>query len=205
MLLILDNGVSKDDKVSYTTHIIRYLKKSNISFIVVNKIKNIDSFKHKIKGIIMTGSSLKLSKNIHFDKYSFNVYYISKFDVPVYGLCFGCQLLNLIYGGKLKDNKKYICEDITFHRYDSNHLLFKNITTDNYWYCFSDIVIPNPKLDINVFASIKINNKVLPCGFEFEKNKIFGSMFHPEYYDDTPIIISNFYNLCKKYKGSYIG
>jgi anthranilate/para-aminobenzoate synthase component II len=171
----------------------------------LNKIKNIDKIKNKVKGIIMTGSSLKLTKNISFDNYSFNFYYISKFDVPVYGLCFGCQLLNLMYGGTLKDNKKYICRDVTFHKYDSTHILLKNITTDDYWYCFSDIVIPNKKIPVTVFATISVNNKILGCGFEFEKNKVFGSLFHPEYYSNTPIIISNFYDLCKKYKGGYIG
>jgi len=203
MLLILDNGITKDDKLSYTKHIITAMKKYKIDYIVVNKIQNIDEFKNKIKGIIITGSSLKLSKlskKGNFEKYSFNIYYLSRFNVPLYGMCFGCQLLNIIYGGELKDNKKYICKDIDFYKYDTKCKLLKNIDTINFRYCFSDIVIPNNKIDINIFSYIVINNKKIGCGFEYEKNKVYGTLFHPEYYDDTQIIFKNFYELCTKYK-----
>ena len=206
MLLILDNGISKDDKLSYTKNLIASLNNLKIDYIIVNKIQDIDHVKNKIKGIIITGSSMKLSKlskKGSFEKYSFNIYYMNKFDVPVYGLCFGCQLLNIIYGGKLKDNIKYVCKDIDFQDYDNKCPLLKNIKIINFGYCFSDIVIPNKNLNIHVFASIIINNnKKIGCGFEFEKNKIYGSLFHQELYNHTQVLFKNFYDICKKYQKS---
>ena len=202
MILILDNGITKDDKLSYTKHVIESMKRYKIDYKLVNKIQNIDDIKDKIKGIIITGSSMKLSKlskKGSFDKYSFNIYYISRFNVPIYGMCFGCQLLNIIYGGKLKDNKKYICKDIDFYEYDVKCPLLKNLTTTKFCYCFSDIVIPSEKIDVNVFASIIIDNKKFDCGFEYEKNKVYGSLFHPEYHKDTQFIFKNFYEICKKW------
>jgi GMP synthase-like glutamine amidotransferase len=201
MILILDNGITKDDDLSYTKHVIKAMKNCKIDYKVVNKIQNIDDEK-KIKGIIITGSSMKLSKLSKkggFDKYSFNIYYITRYNVPVYGICFGCQLLNLIYGGELKDNKNYICKDIDFYEYEPICPLFKNISTTNLHYCFSDIVIPNKKIDVKVFASIIVNNKKLGCGFEYEKGKVYGSLFHPEYHKDTQVIFKNFYDICKKW------
>ena len=202
MLLILDNSVKKDDPLSFTTKIIKTLKKYKIPYKAVNKIQNIDDIENKIKGIIITGSSLKLSKKEIFEKFSFIIYYLIKLNVPVYGICFGCQFLNVIYGGTLKNNIKFICKDIDFNNYDPACPLLKNITTTNFRYCFSDIVIPNKKTDVQVFASIIYNNKKLDCGFEFEKNRVYGSMFHPEYYDNTTIIFKNFYEICKSYAKS---
>ena len=202
MLLILDNSISTNDELSYIKLIIKLLKKYKIEYKKVNKIQNIDSIINKIKGIIITGSSLKLSKisqKGNFNLYSFNLYYINKLNVPVYGICFGCQLLNIIYGGKLKDNKKYLCNDHEFNKYNKNHKLLKGIETTKFKYCFSDIVIPNKKLPVHVFSSIIIDGKIIETGFEFEKNKVFGSLFHSECYENTDFIYVNFYELCKKY------
>jgi len=202
MLLILDNSTKKDDSLSFTKKIIKTIKNYKIPNKVVNKIQNIDDIEKKIKGIIITGSSLKLSKKEHFEKFSFIIYYLNKLHVPVYGICFGCQFLNVIYGGTLKDNKKFICEDIDFSDYDAKCPLLKNTTTTTptkFHYCFSDIVIPNKKTDVRVIASILYNNKKIDCGFEFEKNRVYGSMFHPEYYENTQIVLKNFYEICKKW------
>jgi anthranilate/para-aminobenzoate synthase component II len=130
----------------------------------------------------------------------FNIYYLNKLNVPVYGICFGCQLLNIIYGGELKDNKKYLCHDYEFYKYNKNAKLLKGIETNKFRYCFSDIVIPNRNLPIQIFSSIIVDGKIIETGFEFEKNKVFGSLFHSEYHENTDLVYVNFYELCKKYK-----
>jgi len=203
MILVLDNSVTKDDNLSYADHMIEVLDKYKIKYIRVNKIQSLGNMEDKIKGIILTGSSMKLSKltkNGGLHGYLFNIYYLTKFDVPVYGLCFGCQLLNVIYDGRLHDHKKYICDDIPFFKCDKKNPLLKNVETNTFAYCFSDIPIPSQKLDVDVFANFKIDGKIISCGFEFEKNKVFGTMFHPELHDNTDVVYFNFYNICKKYK-----
>jgi anthranilate/para-aminobenzoate synthase component II len=202
MLLILDNKVSKTDRLSYSSNVIRVLKKYNIPYIRVDKVKDIDL--NKIKGIIITGSGLKLSKiskkGDYFD-YGFNLYYLTRLNVPVYGLCFGCQLLNILYGGTLVDNKKYICGDYELYKFKNQNNLFDNINTNKFNFCFSDIVIPKKNFGVKVFASIKYNNKLFDCGFVFEKDRVFGTLFHPEFYNETDRIYLNFYELCQKYVG----
>lgn len=195
MLLILDNRTRKDDKFSYTNCIIEALKKYNIQYKIISKIQNIDNIIRKIKGIIIGGSPTKLTKDPR--GYLFNLHYISKLKVPIYGICFGCQLLNLIYGGTLVDNGKLICKDYEFYKYNKKSALFNNLKNTNFRYCFSDIVVPAK--NVKKLASTKIEGKILDTAFEFEKGRVFGTLFHPEYYDDTDILILNFYNLCKFY------
>jgi len=202
MLLILDNRVTPNDNLAFTKEIIKTLKLHNIPHLIVNSVQEID--KAKIKGIIITGSSLKLSqleKTGEFTDYGFNLYYLSTLNVPVFGICYGCQLLNILYGGKLIDNKKFICDDMPFHEFKNINHFFDNINVKEFRYCFSDIVVPSKKLDIDVFASIKLKNKILDCGFIFEKGRVFGSLFHPEFYPETTgTFYKNFYDFCKKYK-----
>ena len=44
------------------------------------------------------------------------------------------------------------------------------MNTTTLCYCFSDIVIPNNKLNIKKFSSIKYNNKIIDVAFDYEKN-----------------------------------
>jgi len=203
MLLILDNRATTNDNLAFTKEIMNSLELYNIPYIVVNSVQEID--KSKIKGIIITGSSLKvvqMQKTGEFTDYGFNLYYLSILKVPVFGICFGCQLLNILYGGKIIDNKKFICDDIDFHEFKNINHFFDKINTRTFRYCFSEILVPSKNLDIGVFASIKVNNKKVDCGFIFEKGRIFGSLFHPEFYPETTgLFYKNFYDFCKKYKG----
>jgi anthranilate/para-aminobenzoate synthase component II len=200
MLLVLDNKVSNTDNLAFTNYIISTLKKYNIPYIRVDKIRDIDL--SKIKGIIISGSGFKLSKIAKkgdFFDYGFNLYYLSKLNVPVYGVCFGCQLLNILYGGTLIDNKKFICGDFELYKFKNQNKLFDNINTNKFHFCFSDIIIHNKKLGVESFASLKYNNEILNCAFVFEKNRVFGSLFHSEFYNETDRVYFNFYELCKKY------
>jgi len=202
MLLILDNRVTANDNLAFTKELVETLKLYNIPHLVVNSVQEID--KNKIKGIVITGSSLKLSqleKTGEFQDYGFNFYYLSILQVPVFGICFGCQLLNILYGGKLIDNKKFICDDIPFHEFKNINSFFNHINIKTFHYCFSDIVVPSKKLDIDIFASIKFKTRIIDCGFIFEKGRVFGSLFHPEFYPETTgKFYKNFYDFCKKYK-----
>mgnify|MGYP003704489919 CR=1 FL=1 len=59
MLLVLNNKVDKADRLAYTQKIYNALNKLHIPFISTNKIEDIDL--SNIKGIIISGSSIKLS------------------------------------------------------------------------------------------------------------------------------------------------
>lgn len=193
MLLIIDNSNGKDTRLSNIGNFIIALDKLNIPFTIVKDIdETID--KTKIKGIVLTGSLLKLTKKVEFDKYIHNLYYLFEYDVPVLGICFGCQILHMLYGGKLKDTGKYFCKSNKVEL--STHELFKDIQyKKNLHFCFSDLLLPSTSKNIKEIAWFTFKNKRSPCAFEYKTNKIYGSLFHPESLESSYKILSNFYKL----------
>lgn len=211
MILLLDNKLKdkklveeklEEDPLAFSKEIKEALIEYNIPFICVDKVENIDL--SKITGIILSGSNLNLTKNckINFEDFAFNLYYLSKLKVPVWGICFGCQLLDILYGGTLKHSNKFICGDFPFFKYNKSHFLFKDLDTNKFRYCFSDVIYPSKNIGVKVFATIKRNNKIYNVGFEYEKNRVFGSLFHSELKDETKKLFLNYFNYCNNYKNS---
>jgi GMP synthase-like glutamine amidotransferase len=176
MILLLDNSVGKDP-LSFIKSMICVFKKYKIAYVCVNKVEPIKS---KITGIIISGSSREFSKE---GTPYFNLHYLNKYNVPVYGICFGCQLLASIYGGIIT-HKPYLCND---------YLTLPTMV--QYHYCFSDhIDLPQCAVE-----HIVVKGKKIHTGFVFKKD-VYGTIYHPEYYKDTDSVLLDFYKLCKKYK-----
>ena len=60
-----------------------------------------------IKGIILSGSLFKLTDD-DIDVNNFKQLF--KYNVPILGICFACQVLHTLYGGKLFDQGEYFCK-----------------------------------------------------------------------------------------------
>jgi GMP synthase-like glutamine amidotransferase len=192
MLLVVNNSKS-NNKISYINKLRKALSSLNIPFHEVKSFDDdIEKIKHKIKGIILSGSPIKLSIENKFEDYAININSLLKInDVPVLGICFGAQLLHVLNGGILVDQKKYFCEATDVEL--SKHKLFSNITDSQMQFCFSDVPIKNTK--IKEIAWFHFNGKRIPCAFEFKKN-IFSCLFHPEALQSSHQIIKNFAKLC---------
>jgi anthranilate/para-aminobenzoate synthase component II len=124
-ILIVDNSYNQSVKMFFPK-LIRYLDDTKVSYVIVKgdkcglqelkkilKAKSID-----VGGIILTGSPLMLSVASK-DDYITNIYCLKNLsNVPILGICFGCQLINMYYGGELVDLGKVYCE--TFEVFDMN-------------------------------------------------------------------------------------
>lgn len=193
MLLIVDNSKGNEG-LSSIKKLFKMLKQNKIEYCILNTCKNIEQFKDKIKGIILTGSPLKLSESLKFNDFYLNVMALNLFpNIPVLGICFGCQLLHIIHGGKLKNQGHYNPEQLEVNL-DITHLLFKNNkSTEIIKFNFSDLPLENKHF--KTIARVNINKKKIACAFEYT-NKHFGCLFHPEYLESTHFILKNFYNFC---------
>jgi GMP synthase-like glutamine amidotransferase len=176
-----------------------------------------------ITGVIISGSIMKLSKLVDdISTYVHILHYLQAFrHVPVLGLCFGAQLLVVLYGGFVIDNRVYTR---TTARVEvlANHKLFRlnetnskkstktqrriskrtaqtlgNNNSDNNKralirarFFFSDIPIVTNRR-VKPIAWVRGNNSTLPVAFEFERGRVYGSMFHPEHSAPTYYILKN--------------
>lgn len=183
MLLIVNNS-NHNIKVSQTKKLLKALTELNIPYIEYHKIKDFN--KYNIKGIILTGSPLKISQSLKLEDYKNNINAMLLFpNVPVLGICFGCQLLHVLNGGKLKNQGDYNCKDFKVELSESK--LFNKKDQDCF-FCFSDLILPPYSKQLAWFY---FNNKKYPCAFQFNNNH-YGCLFHPEAKKDTLYILTNF-------------
>jgi GMP synthase-like glutamine amidotransferase len=181
------------------------LKKKTIDFIETKKIENISlKTTSKIKGIIISGSPLNLSKPLLLEDYGYIFHYLLQYpNIPVFGICFGCQLLSMICSGyTLEHQPTFLCE-MQSVLLDTTHPLFSSFVKDpiqEIQFCFSDLIIPNTKINAiptKEIAWFHYQNKLMPCAFDFSNHK-YGTLFHPEFFDNTNTILYHFCNLCLK-------
>lgn len=197
MILLINNAKPNLSNVHYIKYIRKTLKLYNIDYI---ETKKIEEHSIPIKGIIISGSPLLLSKPLLLEEYGYIFHYLLKYpNIPVLGICFGCQILSMICSGfSLEHQKKFLCEKENV-LLDTTHSLFHtNIKTKTIpiHFCFSDLIIPNKKIkNTREIAWFHFNNKKMPCAFDFS-NQRYGILFHPEYLNDTHYIIYNFYKIC---------
>ena len=228
MLLLLNNETTDDSlgssNISGVPKLVAALRAIHIPFYAVS---HYDGIHHElldpanpmfksITGIIISGSLMKLSKIVKdISKYVHILRYLQAFrHVPVLGLCFGAQLLVILYGGFLIDNHVYTCKTVRIEVL-TDHKMFrlpKKIKKTQKRYlnrpqtrsirerrkimgriCFSDIPIVTNRR-VKPIAWVRGKTSTLAVAYEFERGRVYGSMFHPEYRAETYYILKNLFN-----------
>ena len=199
-MILLVNNSYLTSKYSFMNKLRIAMKKLKIPYYETSSLNNdILKLKGKIKGIILSGSNMILTDKHKFTDYANAIRTLLEFDVPVLGLCFGCQLLNMLYGGKLDyfyKNHKYYCENNHVETVKSK--LFEDIVLKDVHFCFSELPLASKHDGVKEIAWFRKNEKKYACGFEFKKDKYYGLLFHPEYHEETYQIFLNFLKICKK-------
>ncbi len=143
------------------------------------------------KGIIFTGgpNSVYGEEAPRVDEEIFNL------GVPVLGICYGCQLMSHVLGGKVTaaEVREYGKTEINIKN-DSK--LFKDINKEELcWMSHTDFVKEIPE-GFNIIAS---TSQCPVAAIENEEKKLYGVQFHPEV-EHTPFgfkMIENFiYGVC---------
>ena len=110
-MILLVNNSNNVLKLSYINKLRGALDALRIPYYETDSMNDdLLKLKGKIKGIILSGSYLKLTEKNLFKTFANGIRCILEFDVPVLGICFGCQLLMMIFGGTLSNKNSFFCE-----------------------------------------------------------------------------------------------
>lgn len=186
-IVILDYGSQ------YTQLIARKIRELEVHSIILPYDYNPEKIKqYNLKGIVLSGGPSSVYEQdapfLNEDIFSYNV--------PIFGICYGFQLLVKNFDGIVESSKKaeYGSSNIIF---TSKSNLFNKIESNNtVWMSHGDKVskVP-PDWDI----TSESENKIISSA-ENNNDKIYGVQFHPEvmHTDNGKEIIYNFlFNICK--------
>ena len=209
MIVIIDNTRNQKIKMFFPK-LISYLDNNNIDYSVIdgnmnglNELKKIIKNKRVVvRGIIMSGSPIMLNEDSNVDDYICNLYCLKNLtNIPVLGICFGCQLINIYFGGTLYDMSEVKCvkmhiESTKINDADNKDVIWNSLNGTNAQFCCR--YLPNcvPTKHFSIVMYVNENDIRLPCVIQHKKKNIVGVMFHPEALKKTYKVIERFLSIC---------
>lgn len=194
MILIVDNTVG--NKTKYTTMLKDYFVEHHIPHRIVKTVQQIMHIARtqEINGAILGGSTLNINSKVSMDQYAANIYLLVQLNIPILGICFGCQFLNVLFGGSLEPLEHEFCKlNEVYEIGEKNNI--------NAQFCLH-YVIHDSTLSPHFTETFTthINHEKVICGIQHKEKQIYGVLFHPESSPSTSYILDRFCAMCVKDK-----
>lgn len=185
-VLVLDFGGQYNQLIARRVRDLNVYCEMHPSNISIDKIKEINP-----KGIIFTGgpNSVYDEKAPHVDPKIFEL------NIPILGICYGCQLIAYTLGGEVKhaETREYGKQEATFE----TSLMFKDLKKKNQvWMSHTDYISKLP----NGFKIVAHTDTCPVAAMENTEKRVYGVQYHPEVVHtiDGINMLKNFlYEVCK--------
>jgi anthranilate/para-aminobenzoate synthase component II len=199
MILVVDNTADQSIAM-YLPKLLSYLRQRGYQYRVV---RSIDDMKHimNVQGIILSGSPIMVTEKDFIDNndvFFTNVHAIHvKHGVPILGICFGCQFLNVLWGGDLHKLRSTLCKTVPVE-FCQEKIMGTKIPASPHEFQFCCRYTPNKiPHQFRALAHMTREGKQYPCMIRHKRLPIFGTLFHPEYHADTHWVLDAFMKQCK--------
>ena len=182
-LLLVDN--SKSSRAVYTPMLIEAFRRFGADVVVCSSRDDVAQqieARQSFDAIVLSGSSLNMSQSIAASSISKDIMALLLFDdLPCLGVCFGMQLMSVVYGGTVErlDEERDGHWDVTV--VDHGHTLLQQHPTCRAFFHHQDVVTQAPSTFVvdglcadGTIASIRCDAK-----------RRYGVQFHPERSDGS--------------------
>ena len=156
-----------------------------------------------IRGLIIPGARFRVKPYENQPELALELYYLYHFpDTPVLGICHGCQLLMVYYGGTLQSYNSLWTGRRDVELDLSRDRIFKDQEPrEKLHFYFHELPVAPPSSGVKTgvreiawITKFRDGREHQACAFEFVKDRVYGLLFHPELGDKSRGIIYNFYD-----------
>ncbi len=158
------------DLGSQYTHLIQ----KRLTYINVNSVltSEFNQDVYNAKAVIISGSPMSALRD-DIKEIQENMENLINMGKPMLGICFGHQLLSLMFGGKIIDNPEYGRTKIFINK--RNELIYNIDNPEEVWMSHGDCVVEAGDAEINA-----ISEKGCISAIKIPNMNVYGVQFHPE-------------------------